>query len=508
MNHHEQDPIQGVVGRARRRVMLQEAVAQGMTAACLGLGGAIVILLVGTQLLDWHWLVLLVGGSLVAGAWRLRQRLPEPYRVAQLVDERMCLNDSLSTAWFFSRTEDRRVPQGVLVCQRSMAERLSRDVDVRAAIPFSLPRTAMLFVGLLATTGSLFALRYGVEHRLDVRAPLIQVVFDAFGGRFETRLAKQQGNRPATAETEPPTGVQADDKRFEDEKQLDAAPDKVLDTIEVPDVDNDRLGTGKGDQKGQGKGTGDPRSGEEATEGDPGENPDEGESSSDSTGKEGPNSKNGDEESGGKQAPGGAEENSSLAQKFREAMNNLMSKMKPQSGANMAQAAKSQGGNPQSSIQQKGAGSKGAAEKGQQQGQKGEGEEGEPGESNEGQSSEGASKGKSTENASSQTPGSGMGKQDGSKDLRAAEQMEAMGKISEILGKRSQNVTGEATVEVQSTRQNIRTPYSQNAAVHGQGGGEIHRDEVPESLQHYVQQYFQKVRQQPADTKQPGASPK
>src|SRR5512139_3411336 len=120
MNHHEQDPIHGVIGRARRRVMLQEAVAQGMTAACLGLAGAIVILLVGTQLLDWHWLLLLVGGSLLVGAWRLRRRLPEPYCVAQLIDERMRLNDSLSTAWFFSETEDRRVPQGVLVCQRSM----------------------------------------------------------------------------------------------------------------------------------------------------------------------------------------------------------------------------------------------------------------------------------------------------------------------------------------------------------------------------------------------------
>ncbi len=468
------------------------------------------ILLVGTQLLDWHWLFLLIGGSLIVGAWRLFRRLPEPYSVAQLVDDRMGLSDSLSTAWFFSKAQDPRVPQGVLVCQRNMAERLSRNVDVRAAIPFSLPRTALLFGGLLATTGSLFALRYGVEHRLDVRAPLIQVMFDAFGGRFETKMAKQKGNRRESPDTEPPTGIQADDQRFEDEKQLDAAPDKVLDTIEVPDVDNDRLGTEKGDQKGAGKGTGDPQSGEDTAEGDPGENPTEGESASDSSAKDaeaGRNSKNADEDSGGKQAPGGAEDNSSLAQKFREAMNNLMSKMKPQSGANMAQTAKSQGGTPQSSMQQKG-GSKGAAEKGQQQGEKGPGEDGEPGESNEGQSSEGASKGKSSENAASQTPGSGMGKQDGTKDLRAAEQMEAMGKISEILGKRSQNVTGEATVEVQSTKQNIRTPYSQNASVHGQGGGEIHRDEVPEGLQHYVQQYFQKVRQQPAAPPPPGGSPK
>ena len=37
-----------------------------------------------------------------------------------------------------------------------------------------------------------------------------------------------------------------------------------------------------------------------------------------------------------------------------------------------------------------------------------------------------------------------------------------MGKISEIIGKRSANVSGEVTVEVNSSKQQIRTPYSES----------------------------------------------
>jgi len=46
-----------------------------------------------------------------------------------------------------------------------------------------------------------------------------------------------------------------------------------------------------------------------------------------------------------------------------------------------------------------------------------------------------------------------------------------MGKISEIIGKRSANVTGEATVEVQATSQQLRTPYARRGAEHSQAAG-------------------------------------
>jgi hypothetical protein len=85
--------------------------------------------------------------------------------------------------------------------------------------------------------------------------------------------------------------------------------------------------------------------------------------------------------------------------------------------------------------------------------------------------------------------------------LRQAEQLAAMGKISEIIGKRAANVTGEATVDVQNTSQQLRTSYQERRAEHTQTGAEINRDEIPVALESYVQQYFEQLRKQPAGKK-------
>ena len=53
--------------------------------------------------------------------------------------------------------------------------------------------------------------------------------------------------------------------------------------------------------------------------------------------------------------------------------------------------------------------------------------------------------------------GNGIGSQDGSKENHAAEQLKAMGKISEIIGRRSATVTGETSIEVQSGNQQLHT---------------------------------------------------
>src|SRR5262249_15694945 len=111
---------------------------------------------------------------------------------------------------------------------------------------------------------------------------------------------------------------------------------------------------------------------------------------------------------------------------------------------------------------------------------------------------QGKGQGKSDSQQSSKQPGSGIGSQDGDKAIRNAEQLAAMGKISEILGKRSATITGEATVEVQTTNQQLHTPYAQKGTQHREAGAEINRDEVPVSLQPYVQQYFEQVRKQAA----------
>ena len=80
---------------------------------------------------------------------------------------------------------------------------------------------------------------------------------------------------------------------------------------------------------------------------------------------------------------------------------------------------------------------------------------------------------------------SGAGKQDGNKNTELAEQAEAMGKLSELIGKRSLNVQGEMMVEVEkSSNPQLRTPYLNRGATHGEAGGDLSRDEVPVSYTH------------------------
>ena len=86
------------------------------------------------------------------------------------------------------------------------------------------------------------------------------------------------------------------------------------------------------------------------------------------------------------------------------------------------------------------------------------------------------------------------GANDGDKAAKEAAQLKAMGKISELIGKRSGQVTGESMIEVQSGDQKLRTAYKDKSAAHGEGMGDVGRDQIPLSVQEYVQEYFQQVR--------------
>ena len=166
-------------------------------------------------------------------------------------------------------------------------------------------------------------------------------------------------------------------------------------------------------------------------------------------------------------------------------------------GQNAQQAGAQRAGQRQNGAsgqgQQQGAGQESADAENQQAGAEGKN----------GQNSQAKGGGQSSDQQASNQPGSGIGRQDGNKDSKLAEQLAAMGKISEIIGKRSASVTGEITIEVPSSQQQLHTPYSQTAVTHTDSGGEISRDEVPVIFQQYVQQYFEQIRKQPAPRPDP-----
>ncbi|MFN7997869.1 MAG: hypothetical protein U0Q18_29890 [Bryobacteraceae bacterium] len=484
------------VRRARRRILANEVLRQSAHCFSAALGSFILLLLLGTQILSWPWMVVLPLVTVGTGIFVTWRRMPSPYQVAQRVDQGVGLSDALATALYFS---DR--PRGsadVLRAQREQANRIARTVDLRRAIPIRFPRalygTALL--GLIAS--SLFALRYGLDHRLDLHPPLARMLEEKFGFGIEPQVQQARRQTPRTKrDRQEQMGLSLDNPT--DQKgpgELDAAPDSALDTVDVPNVDNSKQPGSKQDGARQGKTE---QAGEGQTEGQEAEgmNADSGNQQS-AEGRKAPGA--GKEGQAGEKQPSNSSSDgsNSLLSKFRDAMSNLMSRMRQQSGAPGSQQQASAGQNSQQAKNQAGNRSQNGKQ-GQQQGngQQGESQDGEP--SEEGQPSQQAqagSNGQSGQEPATHQPGSGIGRQDGSKDPKLAEQLAAMGKISEIIGKRSATVTGDLTVEVQNTSQTLRTPYAQRTAQHTEAGGEINRDEVPVALQAYVQQYFEEVRKQ------------
>ncbi len=430
---------------------------------------------------------------------RTVRRLPTLYHVAVLIDRRAQLFDSLSTAWIFEMGKGTAKPVPAMAeGQRLQAEALARDVDLEIALPFTLPRATYAMAALFLVATSLFALRYGISHSMDLKPPLTTVVMDALG--WNPPASAEKSKHPAESRMaallkqlgisvpEPGEKIQP--------SNLDAATDSALDTISDPDSDNSMAKNPSGAKTDeaslQGK-NGDPSSDpEDSSSGDqaaPGKgNPEDSMGSN-----EGP-------QQGEQQASksGSAGENSSLLSKIKDAINNMMAKSKSQqaSGGQKSQSQSSQSqsgaqtadkGQPGQGKQDGGKDNADASQDGQQQG-----------DSEASENSPGKGGGKSNDKDASAQPGSGIGRQDGAKDVHAAQQEKAMGKLSEVIGKRSANVSGEMTVEVQSGSQQLKTAYSQKSAQHAANGGDLSRDEVPLDMQPYVSGYFVEIRKQPA----------
>jgi hypothetical protein len=481
-----------LVRQARRRLLKNELLKQGANASSAALIAFIFLLLLGTQILNWEWAILIPLAAVAVGLYRVRKRLPGLYPVAQLIDRRLGLSDTLSTALFFhDNPPASEVSREVREVQFAAAERLSRTIDPRQAIPYTVPRTIYLMGALALVATSLFALRYGMSRSLDLRQPFARLVQQQFG--FQERKEVARNSRlPKPLE---PQGQEDDGILQTPDEKSDGKGEDSQNGAEQPAEDLATRGDSKSTEKGAQKqgeegekaegqdGTPDDRSAENGDESQSGQNGSKADSKQDA------NSKQDGNNSG---------ENSSLLSKMKDAMQNLLSKMKPPQNQPGGQQ---QAAGEQNSKQGKGQqGGKQQAKDGQQQnGQQGEAQDGQSGEQAENsQDSPGKGQGKNDAQQASKQPGSGVGSQDGDKAIKQAEQLAAMGKISEILGKRSANISGETTVEVQSTSQQIRTQYTQRSSQHTQGGAEISRDEVPVALQGYVEQYFEQIRKQPA----------
>jgi hypothetical protein len=484
--------LHNFVRRARRRLLGNELLAQGSNSASAALGAFILLLLLGSEILRWQIVAAVPLAAFAIGVYFVRRRMPSAYRTAQIVDQRLELSDTISTAVYFTEVNPSAPAEpDIRDAQIEQAGRLAETIDPRRAVPFVFPRGAYVACVLLLVASSLFALRYGISRQLDLHRPIANFLPDTLSHNPKVRQAANQKRDPRrTPESPDENGMSADDQQ----KGPGAEDPMEGQTPSDQDVAANNKQDGKSASGKKQDGSDDQMATDDAEGNDSNseKNGDEGQQG----GQQGDNKKQGNQQQGNSQDQNASNENS-LMNKVKDAFQNLMSRVKPQQQPQGSQQG-SQEQQQNAGKPQQGSKQQNSKEGTPQQGQQGDAQEGEDGQEakNAENSQQSKGQGKSDSKQSSKQPGSGIGSQDGDKAIKNAEQLAAMGKISEILGKRSANLTGEATVEVQNTSQQLRTPYANKDAQHSQGGAEIRRDEVPVALQPMVQQYFETIRKQ------------
>ncbi|HKD06625.1 MAG TPA: hypothetical protein VKB79_12060 [Bryobacteraceae bacterium] len=476
--------IEDLIRRARRRIVLNGALGQVAFAGVFALSGLALVLLFGTRYLNfWPLAAFTVLGIVIGGA-RAWRSAPDPYSTAVQLDHDAGLSDALSTAWYFGAhatecSEVRRM-------QRELAEQAARAIDLETAVPFTFPRALYLFAALALLASVIVGVRFRSGGRLDLRPPLTEILFEDLAApqaKKQVRSDHSDRKRLDTAESllaKLGMRVNADDPK-NDAESLDKAIDQALDGVPAGNEKGEKSqGQAKSQDGKAGSGV------EKQPDGDPldGKPSENGGESADNANPSNQQNPSGDK-GNSKSASG---DNASILSKLKDAVSNMFSKSKPASGSEKGQQ---QG---QMAKSEKGNSDKNASGKGKEQGEsQADAQDGEPSnDAQDGQQAQGKAGSKSSQQSAQ--AGSGVGSQDGAKDLKAAEQLKAMGKISEIIGKRASTVTGETTIEVQSGNQQLRTAYSKTAANHGETDSDLSRDEIPVTLQPYIQQYFEQIR--------------
>lgn len=486
--------VEELIQRARRRFLLNETFAQTAFAAALLAGGFALLLIVGTRFMEWWTLGIIAAAGIGIGLYRVRRRTPGAYDTAIRVDESARLQDALSTALYFSGH-----PNGsteFAAAQRKQADARAESVRLEEAVPFAIPRSLYAMAALCVLASALIALRFGFGHGLDLRAPITQFFIEDQAAQIAQKhpgaFAKSQKQWMEEAQSLlSKLGMQQNPN-----EPAPGDPDALEKALEQA-LENPADSNAKGDKGAQSGRSGQTKdaTADEPSPGDPLDNPEEG--GNDQNGKQGSESKAGDKNgksSSGKGANSAKQE--SLLSRLKDAMSSMLGSDKNEGSQQGQQSAKNDSSE----------GSKGQPGRGDQQSEsQADAQNGEPDAS--GQSGQ-QSQGKMNSKADTQPGrgGSGIGSQDGSKEIKEAAQLKAMGKISEIIGQRAATVSGETSVEVQSGNQKLRTNYSTTNAAHGETDGDVTRDEIPLSLQAYVQQYFAEVRKAKPQAKTPAAA--
>ena len=492
-----------LIEAARRRWLAVALVEHLAPVASVLFGGLTLALMFGTAVVSLLFVAVVTGMVLALVLWRVRTRLPKPYDAAQILDRKLQSPDTLSTAWFLLKDPGGRNRFAHPELPLRQAGQLAASVEPATIFHWRGRKPWSLALVLLVAAGLCFRARYLVEPSLDLRAPLIRVPF--------LTLLEGADAGPAARET----GKVADEKNrarkdavaWNENRRLDTAKDKedlpLPPAVPKPEDEQANSSVNSSDAAGNTR---------QPTR----ENPKNGTDTNQKNGN--PASQSGTQElssvqqpnpeSNGSSKPGGAQKDQGsssktasppgLANQLKDALSSMLARM-----SNPNQGQKS--GTPGDPSNRQGENSQMPPNAGQQspsqqasaaqdQSAAEEMPNGEATAKSAEQSASSASRSKSTSQDHSSNSQSGIGSQDGEKQLREAEQQQAMGKLAEILGKRSATLTGEMTIETPQGNQKLKTAYTQEQGHHVESGGEINRNEVPARYRHYVEEYMEQVR--------------
>lgn len=479
-------PVQTVIRCARRRRTRLLALEELGFALDVMLAGIILMLVLGTGIFSAYWLVLAGAAAAGIAAYRVYAKRMPLYRVAQIIDSRLGLSDSLSTAWFLLSSRDSQEHPAAYF-QVVGAERIARAVDASRVFRFGGRRWWTLAAGLAGVAFGLFAIRYLTTRSLDLKPALISApvsVAQAFE-RIERALVPDHGHESTQdARVQRAAGNLPDDVHGErltnrNFKEVDGATGGAQ-----AGATQDQHGTANDAQATQ---AGQTQAGSSSRQL-PGQNAQPQGTPPSAKPESGPP---------GSEASEAKKENTSgLMDRMKEALSGLMAKLRSEK-ANRGEDQASQSRSPgaQDSAKERSSGMQQSAKNSDPAQDANAAAQGQARTTEKTSSAQSRSSQESADQKSADSQ-SGIGHTNGDKEIKTSEELKAMGKLAEIIGKRSANLTGDMAVETPTSGEQLKTQYSGRTARHSDSGGEINRDEIPVMYRDYVRDYMELVHKQ------------
>lgn len=484
--------VEALIQSAHRRSLTILGIEQAALAATLIFAGSTLVLITGTQLLSWYWIGVLALIGIAAAVYRLLRRIPSAYDTAQLLDRRLALHDTISTAWHLRRNPE-LAATGAGKYQLAQAEKAAGEANADAALPLRFKRSWALPLSLAAVACALFTVRYFVQRDFDFSRSLVPLRMNQLAGNRGNPAANGRGapgnfpNQEAGGAAQPNSAAlnsrMGDVAGAEDPEATTA--DARTGPAELPRQNpGDNAAANAGNQNSE---NGDSTSSDQSS---PASNrsADRGAAASDQSTP---------------QRPAAAEEKNnanSLMNRMKDAVSSLMAKMKPSEGSEQRSAqesARSASAPDRDQSQSESSPSRNQTSAPQSsQSAKMDSKNNQQGQATEVAQSSQSRTASNSESSGHDQAQSGIGRQDGEKKLKAAEEEKAMGKLAGIIGKRSRDISGDMMVEAPSGKEQLRTAYSGKLVEHSDTGGEINSDEIPVELQEYVRDYMERIHQQ------------